>query len=135
MSDENERLVREAFERVWVQGDFDLIGQDYVDHNPAPGLPGNREGLMRLREMTLAGFPDFTVTVEDAVASGDKVAVRLTNSGTHEGTFLGIAPTETRTSWTVMAIFRIADGTVVERWGLVDAVSLLTQLGAFPQRS
>jgi predicted ester cyclase len=135
MSDENERLVREAFERVWVQGDFDLIGQDYVDHNPAPGLPGNREGLMRLREMTLAGFPDFTVTVEDAVASGDKVAVRLTNSGTHEGTFLGIAPTGTQASWTVMAIFRIADGTVVERWGLVDAVSLLTQLGAFPQRS
>lgn len=135
MSDDNERLVREAFERVWVQGDFGLIGEDYLDHNPAPGLPGNREGLMRLREMTLAGFPDFAVTVEDAVAAGDKVAVRLTNTGTHDGTFLGIPPTGAQASWTVMAIFRVTDGSVVERWGLVDAVSLLTQLGAFPPRS
>ncbi|MBW3664185.1 MAG: ester cyclase [Actinobacteria bacterium] len=133
MSDDNERLVREAFEQVWAHGDFTSIAEDYVDHNPAPGVPGNREGLMRLREMTLAGFPDFAVTVEDAVAAGDKVAVRLTNTGTHEGTFLGIPPTGAQANWTVMAIFRVADDSVVERWGLVDAVSLLTQLGAFPR--
>lgn len=132
---DHERLVRTAFEQVWVQGDFGLIADHYLDHNPAPGLPGNREGLQRLREMTLAGFPDFSVTVEDAIAEGDRVAVRLTNSGTHEGTFLGIAPTGTAATWSVMAIFRIADGVVVERWGLVDGLSLLTQLGALPPRS
>lgn len=134
-SQANERLVREAFEQVWVHGDLGLIADHYVDHHPAPGLPGTREGLQRLRELTLAGFPDFRVTVEDVVAQRDRVAVRLSNTGTHTGSFMGIAPTGTVATWTVMAIFRIDDGAVVERWGLVDAVSLLTQLGAFPGRS
>lgn len=131
MTSDNAALVRRAFDAVWRDGDFSLLSEDYVDHNPAPGRPGTLEGLQQLRDLTLAGFPDFEVRVEDAIAEGDRVAVRLTQSGTHQGVFMGIEPTGRRAAWTTMAHLRVADGRVVERWGVVDALALLRQLGAF----
>lgn len=131
MGSDNAALVRQAFDAVWRDADFGLMSEDYLDHNPAPGRPGTLEGLQQLRELTLAGFPDFEVRVEETIAEGDLVAVRLTQTGTHEGTFMGIPPTGRRATWTTMAHLRVADGRVVERWGVVDGLALMRQLGAF----
>lgn len=124
-------VAREGIQRVW-QGDLGLISEDYVDHNLPPGLPPGREGLGALYRLTLAGFPDFEVSIEQLVAEGDLVAVRLTNTGTNAGSFMGQPPTNKRATWTTMAIFRVADGKLVERWGIIDALSLFRQLGVRP---
>lgn len=74
----------------------------------------------------------MTGTVEDVVAEGDRVAVRLTARGTHTGPLLGLPPTGKSVSFGGMEVFRVADGLIVESWGQFDALGLLRQLGATP---
>lgn len=123
----NKAVVRRGFEQVW-RGDLSLVADDYVDHNLPAGLTG-RSGLAVLHQVTVAAFPDFSVTVEDVIAEGDKVAARVTNRGTNTGSFLGQPPTGRTAEWTTVAIFRVADGLLVERWGAIDAMALFAQLG------
>ncbi|MCG6989381.1 MAG: ester cyclase [Gemmatimonadetes bacterium] len=75
-------------------------------------------------------FPDVHVAVEDVVASGDRVAVRLTFQGTQLQPFGGIPTTGRTVEWTSSAIYRIADRKIVEAWSAWDAAGLLTQLMA-----
>ena len=66
--------------------------------------------------MFRAAFPDIHVAVEDAIANGDKVVVRLTFSGTHTGLLMGMPPTGKFVMITGVAIDRIENGKVVEHW-------------------
>lgn len=130
MAADNAALVAEAFVKVWRDGDLSAISDDYVDHDHAPNVPPTKEGLALLRELTLEGFPDFTVRVERVVAQGDYAAARITNSGTQTGTFMGLPATGKRATWSGMAFFRVEDGKIVERWGVIDRLGLMQQLGA-----
>jgi len=129
--DSTEQVAREAFMRVW-QGDLSMIADDYVDHNLPPGLPAGRDGLDALHKLTLGGFPDFQVTIEQLLSDGDMAALRITNRGTNTGSFMGNPPTGKEATWTTMAIFRVANGKLAERWGVIDALSLFRQLGLRP---
>ena len=77
-------------------------------------------------------FPDLQNIIEDMIAEGDKVMVRLAVSGTQRGEFMGIAPTNKRVSWTSIIIYRIAGGKVTERWASTDVFGVMQQLGAIP---
>ena len=79
-----------------------------------------------------SAFPDLRATVEDEIADGDKVVVRSTWRGTHQGEFQGIPATGKQVSFPVIDIVRFENGKAVEHWGLVDAMSLMQQLGAIP---
>ena len=79
-----------------------------------------------------SAVPDATIESLDEIAEGDKVVVRWTVHGTHQGVFLGIPPTGQQLTWTGMTIYRIADGKVVEERGEEDALGLMQQLGVFP---
>jgi steroid delta-isomerase-like uncharacterized protein len=76
-----------------------------------------------------AAFPDVQVTIEDMVAEGDKVMVRLTTRGTHQGEFAGIPPTGKQITMTGMEVVRIANGKIVERCANFDQLSFYQQLG------
>jgi predicted ester cyclase len=90
---ENEAVVRRMIEEVWNDHDFanfeELVADDNVEHMVVPehrhGIAGERYAM----ELVLSVFPDHRFEIEDAVASGDRVAVRGTCSGTHEGELLG----------------------------------------------
>jgi predicted ester cyclase len=66
------------------------------------------------------------------VVEGDLVATYKTFTGTHEGEFMGIAPTGRQATIRVMDFVRYRDGQVVEHWNIVDVAGLLEQLGASP---
>src|SRR5215216_5529540 len=97
-SEDNKRLVRRFFEEVFNQqsrGTADeIIAADFVAHHPAfpEGIRGS-EGMMQTTYMFQAGFPGLRYEPEDMVAEGDKVAVRWTARGTHNGSFMGVPPT------------------------------------------
>ena len=76
-----------------------------------------------------AAFPDFTITPEEIVTEGDTVAVRMTQRGTHEGTFMGFEPTGKSFEIEAMAFLRLEDGKIVERRTRPDLFGLLRQLG------
>jgi predicted ester cyclase len=72
---------------------------------------------------------DNRVIIEDLIAEGDKVVCRFTASGTHQGEFMGIPPTEKRVTIMEIRIYRIIGGKIVECWGLFDQMGLMQQLG------
>ena len=89
------------------------------------GIAEARAGMERL----FGAFPDLTATVEDLVASGDTVAMRVTLRATHEGPFAGVAPTGNTIEVQNMVFSRIEDGRIAERWVVPDTLSMLQQLG------
>jgi hypothetical protein len=80
--------------------------------------------------MVTGAFPDLHVEVHDVFGEGDRVAARLTVSGTHRGVLMGtIQPTGKHAVWEGIDIFRIRDGHIMERWNSRDLLGLMRQLG------
>jgi predicted ester cyclase len=77
----------------------------------------------------LSVFPDAEVKIEDIFSSGDKAVYRWTGSGTHQGEFLGIAPTGKRVTIEGITIARIENGQVVETWRQFEFMGALEALG------
>jgi predicted ester cyclase len=74
-------------------------------------------------------FADLSYEIRDAFGDGDRVAVRLTTTGTHTGEFQGMPPTGRQFQIEAIHIFRIQDGKVAEHWAKRDDVGLASQLG------
>jgi steroid delta-isomerase-like uncharacterized protein len=92
------------------------------------------EDLKQFFVMLRSGFPDFQGIIEDLFAAeGDKVVLRFTFRGTHQGEFMGIAPTGKQVIMPGIDIFRIADGKLVELWNQEDMLGMMQQLGAIPE--
>lgn len=104
----------------------EFVASDYVDHSNNVG----REGLKQLFVMGLNAFPDWKETIEDIVAEGDKVWVRLTYTGTHKGQFMGLPPTGKKITSKAVDIYRLANGKLVEYWNVTDNVNIFKQVGA-----
>jgi len=134
--EENKSLARRLFEEFVFKGDLavadKILAADFVNHNPGLGTTPDREGLKQFVSMMLGAFLDLHGTVEDVIAEGDKVTVRMTATGTHKGEFMGIPPTGKQITVSAMGVFRIAGGKVVERWAIIDQLSMLQQLGILP---
>jgi len=126
------RFSEEAWGRRNVALLDDLLSPDFVNHNPFPGTAGNREGERQSLIKHLNAMVDSQCTVDDQIAEGDKVATRWTFCATHNGEFLGIAPTGKRVKITGINICRIQGGKIVELWREVNVLGLLHQLGAGP---
>jgi steroid delta-isomerase-like uncharacterized protein len=135
-TEENKALYRRWFEEVVSGGNLalvdELLASDYVLHFPGVPAPVDREGHKQLVMMFRTGFPDWNETVEDVIAEGDKVVIRVTGRGTHQGGFQGIPPTGNRVTATGVGIGRIEDGRITETWAAYDALGMMQQLGVIP---
>ncbi len=80
-----------------------------------------------------SAFPDLRVKNEDVIVEEDKVAVRWTARGTHNGQLMNIPPTGKQVTLKGIDILRIDNGRIAERWGEFDALGMLSQLGVIPQ--
>lgn len=109
---------------------YDLFAEDYVNHTPEAGQREGREGARQLITAWNAAFPDHHISVDHLFREGDRVAVRWTSRGTHRGRIFGARATGKRVTVPGIDIFRVEDGRIVERWGYVAKLSLLTQVGA-----
>ncbi len=128
--EQNKALVRRLVEDLMGGGDVSLVAEilspDFVEHEELPpGTPSGYEGFAQYVTMLHAAFPDFTLTVEDMVAEGDKVTVRHTGTGTHEGEFMGMPATGKSITIPGIDILRVKDGKVVEHWGLTDMSAMM----------
>jgi predicted ester cyclase len=104
---------------------------NWVNHDPSlPPMQG-LEGAKKLIGLWSA-FSEMKVTIEDAVAEGDKVAMRFSLTGKHTGEMMGIAPTGKMIHLTASGIFKVVDGKATDNWVNFDALGLLQQLGVVP---
>ena len=80
-----------------------------------------------------AAFPDMKITPVDIIAEKDKVVARCKFTGTHKGVYMGIAPTGKKVKFESIAIYRFAQGRIVETWGVMDLLGMMQQIGAIPK--
>jgi steroid delta-isomerase-like uncharacterized protein len=117
-----------------LDGFCELLAEDFVEHEVAPGLAPAKEGVRQFFTIYMAGFPDLRFEAEDVLASGDKVVGRVRCTGTHSGEFMGMPATGKSVSVQVIDIIRFGDdGLAREHWGVFDALGMMQQLGAIPE--
>ena len=116
-----ENVVRKLIENGFNEGDLeivDAITSPYlVEHqnfgpDHAPGAQGVRAVVTSLRR----AFPDFRLAIEDLVADGDTVWLRMLATGSNEGSFMGHAPTGRPMRIDVFDTIRVENGRMVEHW-------------------
>jgi steroid delta-isomerase-like uncharacterized protein len=137
LAEESKDIVR-RFWGVWEEGNIDLVDEllapDYVNRTPAtPDQPTGPEGVKGVVGMFRSAMPDLRVVIEDMIAEGDKVAVRYTLEGTHEGELFGVPPTGRRLSIKNIAVERVSDGKIREHWRVTDSLDMMQQLGVVPE--
>ena len=131
--EDNKQLIRDYFKAFLAKdvGWFrEHIEPGFRRHDP--GLPFEvvgPQGVERLADFLLPAIPDLRIDLDDVVAEGDKVVVRLTLRGTHRGDLAGIAPTGRAIEVGVMDLFHLRGGKMSEHWALFDNLGMLRQLG------
>jgi steroid delta-isomerase-like uncharacterized protein len=135
--EENKALVRGFIDALFSKGDLgavdDHLAEDFVNHDPPFGAGPDREGMRSAGAMFRAVFPDWHSDLHLLVGEDDIVVELFTASGTHRGEIMGVAPTGHTITLSGINIFRIHDGRIVERWGRLDDLGFLRQLGLVPQ--
>lgn len=136
-TEENKALLQRFYDEVFNEGNLDvvdeLIAADAVEHEEFPGLEGSgREVAKQFITIIRSAFPDVRVQAHDMIAEGDRVAARITFTGTHQGEFLGIPPTGKQVEVSTIDIIRVANGKMVEHWGVTDNLTMMQQLGVVP---
>jgi steroid delta-isomerase-like uncharacterized protein len=128
----NKAVVRKMFEAI-NKRDLasldELMAPDFVLRMHGKQTQGWAVGR-QVVQSEIKAFPDFHVAIEDIIAEGDKVCVRLEETGTHKGEYRGLAPTGNKLSYTVVAIWRIVEGKIAEGWIIYDQLDFLEQLNA-----
>lgn len=131
---ENLDLLHRSLE-AWNRQDLatyaELYAPDAVIRGLGPG-PLRVEGMLGVYQAFYAGFPDLRLAVEETVEEGERMAVRITVIGTHEGAFQGIPPTGRRVEVQAISMLHFSEGRVVERWNQLDQLGMLQQLGVLP---
>lgn len=129
-----ERMLTEGFASGRTEVVDELCSPDLLEHQF--GLAGTGAEAIAKAKAGMAtvhtAFPDLRFTVEDWVETGDETGatiwVRATGAGTNTGPFLG-APTGRPIRFTVFDVARIADGRIVEHWGVPDRFEILVRTG------
>jgi C-1 hydroxylase len=126
--EENKAIVRRFIEAYNKQNSDlldEFIAPDYIDRVNQV----DRDGLKKLLTLAFKGFPDLHETIEDIIAEGDKVLIRVTTTGTHTGEWRRLAPTDKKITSQGVDIYRIVNGKIAEYWNINDQLGFLKQLG------
>ena len=124
------REVEEAFNAGNLAVIDEIMAEDMVNHDPPPGIAGDREGFKELVRMHRTAFSDFHCKTEGMVAEGDMVASRWSWTGVHDkGPYMGVPPTGKKVTVTGMTLNRFEEGKIVEQWHEVDIMGMLEQMG------
>jgi steroid delta-isomerase-like uncharacterized protein len=128
----NTVLVRESVEALNA-GDCErllaAVAPDILIHYAElPEPRRGRETWQQGIELMKRAFPDLEAEIDDVVAEDDRVALRLTLRGTHQGEFQGIPATGRTIAYVSHEFYRVRDGAIAEEWICSDLASLFRQL-------
>jgi steroid delta-isomerase-like uncharacterized protein len=131
-AEENAALVLESIEALNA-GDTErllaVVASDIVIHYAEMPEPlHGRETWQQGFELMRRAFPDLEAHVDDLVAAENKVAIRVSFRGTHQGEFQGIPATGRTIHYVSHEFYRVEDGLFAEEWICSDMASLFRQL-------
>ncbi len=133
VEEQNKLTVERFYEEVFNQGHEEvldeIISPDYIDYGHNPPGRGVQGAKQDYRGAT-AIFSNTHYTIDELIATDDRVIARWTGTYTHSGDFAGIRATGQKVSMTGISIYKIANGKLVETRNAVNWMGLLQQLGA-----
>ena len=134
-AERNQEVFRKVIEEGFNQGNMAALDEcfppTYTEHQfDLPSTLEEFKGSIRYLRET---FAPFSLTIEDMVADGDKVWVRMIGRGTDSKGMMGRPPSGRTYAITVFDVCRFEDGKIVEHWGVPDRFHMLAQLGLLPQ--
>ena len=122
------RFIEEVLTKKNMSAIDEFVSPRFVDHSAPPGMGKDREAFKTFMGMYMSAFPDMEVKIDALMSEADFLTARVRSRGTHKGDFMGIAPTGKEFEIMEIHIVRLADGKMVEHWGLEDNLGMLTQL-------
>jgi predicted ester cyclase len=126
MSEQDTKQIVERYYAEVLNGrNLDAVGDFFADERVVEGV---RKGCFAYFE----AFPDLHVALDELIAEGDRVFVRSTMTGTHDGPYKGIPPTGRNVSAESAEVFRIEGGMFVGYWCLANVAGLMRQLTEEP---
>jgi steroid delta-isomerase-like uncharacterized protein len=137
-AEENKRLVLHYIDEIFNKGNMDATYEawdpDIVFHSPIMDEPVR--GIETLQEYVKdirTAFDEFLFDVQEAVADGEIVAVRVIHRGVHNANYVGIPATGRRVAIPEIAWYRVRNQKVVEGRLMLNAFDVLNQLGILPK--
>jgi steroid delta-isomerase-like uncharacterized protein len=130
----NIETIRKLYDQVLNQNKPELLpallSEDVVLHTATEerGIAAYQALTDRLR----VGFAEMHFTIQDLIASGDRVAVRWSMDAKHAGPFAGVPATGKRVEQRANVIYRLEGGKIAEGWAQMDQLGMLRQIGIDP---
>jgi len=135
LQEANKEIIRKYFKAIDEEGKTanaeilnEFLAEDFIEHDPAPGIPPTRDGWKQLFKMFAESTPGYHV-INDLIAEDDKVVAHITAYGKHVGTIFGIPATNKEFSMKGIVIWRLKNGKIIEHWAQNDMVGMMIQLG------
>ncbi|MFB6187815.1 MAG: ester cyclase [Halobacteriaceae archaeon] len=131
---ENEALIRRFLSDVVAGDDTAAIDafttEDFADHNL---VFGKRDGSGQIQPFGLMALPtaNIDITIDDIIATENRLAVRTTVTGVHTGSLIDIGITGSPFEIAYILFCKIEQGRIAEMWSLPDILSLVYQLEGF----
>jgi steroid delta-isomerase-like uncharacterized protein len=123
------RFNYEVIQGRSIQTFEEIMHAQFVNHSvPAGAGNAGKEGVLQFLQLVWQVFPDLKVDINMQIAEADLVMTYKTFHGTHQGTFMGIEPTNKKVSFSSIDIIRIKDEQAIEHWSMRDNNALYQQL-------
>lgn len=139
--EDNKQVVRRYFEDAPYQPDVcdEIFAPSFRFHTIQHAsltpqvVESNPESEKAANEwLKTVWSPSWRMTVDEMMAEGDRVMVRWTFHGIHQGEFSGLPATHKPATYSGINIFRVADSKIAEVWDIYDRLWLWQQLGVLP---
>ena len=107
----------------------EYIDDNFIEHSPDPGQKQGLEGLKDAFKELQKGFPDYKLTINDIIVSGDKASVLFTFTGTNSGEMMGMKATNKKVEVQGIDYLYFKNGKATDHWGYMDMHKFMEQLG------
>ncbi len=125
MSEQNKDVVRSYYAEVLNGRDLDAVDKYFADERMVEGV---RRGCFSY----FTAFPDLHVSLDELIAEADRVFLRSTMTGTHDGEYKGIPPTGRHIAAESAEVYQVRDGKFVGYWCLANVAGIMRQLTEEP---
>jgi steroid delta-isomerase-like uncharacterized protein len=133
--------IRAFFERrveTWHRRDATALAADHAEdslvQSPTQALQRGREAIESVYKLWFTAFPDYQWLQEEVLIDDQRAPVIARIVGTHEGEFLGMAPTKRPFDVRVVFVYTLKDGQIVHERRILDFTGVLLQIGVLKAR-
>jgi predicted ester cyclase len=128
--EQNKETILQLYQEITSRNPFEAgnqTGGNGFTQYTVSSRPSSLKAFHQFFASVATAFPDYQLNIDNLIVKGDKVMARYTISGTHQGDFMGLAPTHQKVTITGIDVFRLDKGRVVEHWDAAHQINAVPQ--------